>query len=395
MLDNMSVKLPGGNENADEREKLRVRLLDVTGEPGDTENEGLGESFRLADIRASFFLWQGGNQFEGPSTTIRSEPGAKEELDYDAQYFHNLKRGDYEKLIAEGEKVVAGGQEEGARVETLKNILAITKDVTPKQPDWNKFMEWSPIDWVEITSRAEVERLAKNAKLARPHILKYTYFKMEQNQMGSGKKYSDLIEVMGSGGQYKYMDADGESSADLGTLVQKKGTWAYISYTASKDPSYTPKSTKAPVEAKLIDVLNRLQPEVGLTDTGKEYVITTPHDKLVLGNKVGTFQVKGYIGDIPYRRGDKEGEWVVAKGLGNKKLKEEAQAQAQAPKRSLYQYCVEKRMPVTTWLPRDLYRSVQDNPFEFSLPLSLPTHVGLPFFGVIPLPGMEQEKLNS
>jgi hypothetical protein len=274
---------------------LRDRL--VSNESGDNQVAGI----KLADIRESFFLWQGGNQFEGPNTTIRSEPGEEEDIDYDAEYFHNLKEGDYEKLIAAAETFVRGGQEESARVETLKKILAITKDVTPKKP--------ALTNWTEVTSLDEAERLAASEKFDRSHILKYTYLKVPIGEMGAGKKYADIKPV--SGGEFEY--SDGASSIKAPVLV--RGMYGYVSYTASSNVRpVTPPSVQ---QSALLDVLKSLSPPIGETD--KAHVITATHPGIAETGPKG-FKLKGYSDNIPWTKGTGEGEFLIAKPMAARKM---------------------------------------------------------------------------
>ena len=156
-------------------------------------------------------------------------------------------------------------------------------------------------------------------------------------------------------------------------------------------------------------MLDELEPKPKQTSDG--YTVTIPHEKITVGAK--TFQVKGYKGDIPIKS-KTASELVVLKQLAaNKKLDElPDKAEAPTPKRSLFQYCVDMGLPVSTWLPKELYESLQpkapekekapeqeksQKPQERDTGLpglpGLPSVVGVPIFGLVPL--AEQEKVNG
>jgi|GEM_PF-6626855 len=146
----------------------------------------------LNNLRNAFYEWQGGNQFMGPSTDLREEPGSKDEIDFDAQWITAMNAADFEKLTGVKQskhKAVSkpsgtdldksgtnglglqlidalnGKKEDSVPTKTeassiktiLEGILDLTRDVTPMAFDASK--------WKEIDSHKEFENLEKDEPL--------------------------------------------------------------------------------------------------------------------------------------------------------------------------------------------------------------------------------------
>ncbi|MDQ0875753.1 hypothetical protein QFZ77_004412 [Paenibacillus sp. V4I3] len=316
MLDNLKVVV---EDSDDKREEYRQILLD--------KSRGHNEevyNIRLGDVRKSFFEWQGGNQYMGPNTSIRAEPTSnKDDIDFDGEYFGNLTNDKFKKLTELGGKLDQDSEKDNIE-KNLKAILDITKNEVPNVFDASK--------WTEIGSLATLTELSKNLELKRDHILKYSFFKLGMDEIGLGKKYSDITN---SSGEYKYKGLPME--------LQAKGTSGYIP--VAKAQTIVPKEESSKT---LLSLLGDLK--VPVTTDGAKYVIPVDDDiiKLVAGKK---FKVKGYEDSIPYMKAEGEGAQLeAAKGLVDKKLMKVVKELD-----SLYTYCEKSGTATSSYLPKELY----------------------------------------
>lgn len=328
MLDNLKVAI---DDSVEARANLRARLV------GDEDDNTTIAGVKFGDIRESFFLWQGGNQFQGPNTTIRPEPSErKDALDTDIQYMGSMSQQNFQSLTTRGANLGSLEGEE-AIAANLKAILDITKNVTPQDFDSAK--------WTEIGSKAEIERLAAHKGLDRAHLLKYAFFKVPIAQLGSEKTYDKITPV--SGGEFQY--------EGITIPVQVKGTWAYLPYLGSQDPTYSPTTE---TQATLSAVLTKLGVEPEKSDGSYKLSVTADGPiKTVEGKK---FTVGTYPDQIPYTAFNKVSEnagsiLVAGKLFENRKIKTVALAEGKLP---LFTYLTQKAAPTSTFLPKALYETL-------------------------------------
>ncbi|WP_078533059.1 MULTISPECIES: DUF4157 domain-containing protein [unclassified Streptomyces] len=223
MLVNLKVEVRPESENTDAyRARLRTRLADKN-----VPNTESVHGISFQDIRYSFFEWQAGNQFVGPNTSIRAEPSENgDDIDTDGQFFSPLGKNEFKSLISLGAKLKEPGLKNPQRVETLKKMLALTKNV--------EVSDFKPSEWTEVDAGMTVDELAADAKLSRAHITKYTYFKLLASDVRDGK-YHDF-EQAPSGGGFRYY---GQTVLN----VQARGNFVYIPYMTRETPP--PKEGKA------------------------------------------------------------------------------------------------------------------------------------------------------
>ncbi|MFJ4870686.1 DUF4157 domain-containing protein [Streptomyces sp. NPDC088757] len=240
MLKNLKVTVPAGEDGRAFRKRLRRRLVDPTTPDDATESEIL-----LREIRASFYEWQGGNQFVGPNTSIRAEPSdAKDDIDYDGRFLSPLGEKDFneltslgeqlkdpakrpirkppeqrEKILEERKKETPKERSEREREETaeiLKKILAITRNA--------EVADFDPAKWSEVETAQDVDRLAEDTKLNRAHISGYTFFKFAEADLKAGR--------------HRYFAADGRTYTFHGVPVtgaQERGGYVYVPYLGARD----------------------------------------------------------------------------------------------------------------------------------------------------------------
>ncbi|MFJ8311090.1 MULTISPECIES: DUF4157 domain-containing protein [unclassified Streptomyces] len=229
MLANLKVLVPDSENTLQYRKTLRKKLADTTIPNNETER---GISF--ADIRHSFFEWQAGNQFVGPNTSIRAEPTANgDDIDTDGKYFSSLNTKDFGTLTTLGARLKEDGIQNDATVDTLKKILALTKNA--------KVADFDPSEWTEVDNRMTVDKLAKDAGLNRDHITAYTYFKFSARDVRE-RKHRDFLPAP-TGGGYEYY------GKPL-TGVQTRGDFVYVPYTTEE--TAPPKNVKGARERKTL-----------------------------------------------------------------------------------------------------------------------------------------------
>lgn len=229
MLKNLKVTFPSGREGERFRKELRQRLRDKNVPHTETVSE-----ISFKDIRRSFFEWQAGNQFIGPSTSIRAEPSeAKDDIDYDGKYFASMGRKKFDQLTGLGDQLktlknsgasaLADQQsetpeqrKERTRKETaatLMKIVALTRN--------EKVAAFDADMWTEVDSHEGVDRLAADEGLDRAHITGYTHFRFNASDIAE-KKHRYLTEAATGGG----FEFNGKPL----NKVQRRGAFVYIPY---------------------------------------------------------------------------------------------------------------------------------------------------------------------
>lgn len=317
MLENMKVVL---EDTPEARATLRARLV--------SDDQGEVNNIRLNDIRESFFEWQGGNQFQGPNTSIRAEPSSsKDAIDYDGQFFTPLSGEKFSELTERGRNLKTE-EDQDALVANLKAILDITRNVVPNVFDASK--------WTEVGSMETLIALSKlkTVEFSRAHILGYSFFKLSQSDIASAKY--DQIKAE-SGGAFSYAKLNIPS-------VQIKGTLAYISLETAQGLTPTTKEQK-----DLSKVLEALNIAVTPDDKGN-YAITVNDNITVTGKK---FTVKGYE-SMPIPLMAQVGSSITV----NKAMFDKKKMDTVTPGKSLYTYCLDNNIPTSSFLPTELYQKL-------------------------------------
>ncbi len=343
----------------------------------------------LNDLRRSFYEWQGGNQFMGPNTDFREEPGSKDEIDFDAQWITNMSAENFEKLTglkqSKHKKIatpdtsktldVEKNKEEGKGLglllidilkgkaenntpslddatkikDILNEILKVTKDVKPEV--------FAESKWKEVDDINEFEKLESNQTLEGSEsrtwgregsgVTEHAFFAFETSELNS------LPEIANSsGGSSKAAYA--YSGTDIpGSKVKsgKKGSFIYLPIKESKNIYATPVIE----EKTALDVLF----EIGvISDKSSNSIqIDDSSDKLtfIAAGKGGNrkFNIKGYS-DANIFVGNKTGTLNIPnKMLAGKKVTLKSSAPVGD---SLYEYCKKKtEIKVSTYMPQDLY----------------------------------------
>jgi hypothetical protein len=294
------------------------------------DDMGIVNNTRLADVRQSFFEWQGGNQFLGPNTSIRTEPSpSKDEMDTDARF---LGVANYDELEARGKELYAllGSQEttDQALFTKLQEILTVTRDTRPGAFDVNQ--------WHEITSPAEVEQLASSNILGRDHLTGYAFLKFAVADLSA--KYPAIVPTNSGQSEFKY-----------GTVpkipAHAKGVHGYIQYEDAKTTVPTAKQTTS---------VREVLTENGVTvaeGSGGSVTATLPQE-LVAFAKGSTLRLNGYTGLVNFT-GRNQDVFTLPQAELDKTLS------FNAPGVSLYDYAVGAGMPASSFLPKRLYELLQ------------------------------------
>ncbi|MGR4882468.1 DUF4157 domain-containing protein [Streptomyces sp. LARHCF249] len=189
------------------------------------------------EARLAFFEWQGGNQFLGPNTSIRAEPGKnKDDIDTDGRYFvpptAPALRQQFDRLVALGgdlkQATRENGPDQGASVAAiLREVLPLTKNAVPAGFDLE--------NWTEITDPERVEELAEHQGLNRGHLKQYAFFKIASAEIEQVcpkilRKDGTFFEREGSGdSDFNWSTHDGEAKKPIHpSLLQVKGTFTYL-----------------------------------------------------------------------------------------------------------------------------------------------------------------------
>lgn len=320
MLDNLGCVLEEDTQEA--RASLRTKLA------GDDPDSDVVGGQTLGRMRSAFFEWQGGNQYQGPNTSIRAEPTSnKDDIDYDGQYFNGMEQEDFEKLTAIGE-LLPSLEDTEVIASKLIEMLTLTRD--------KPVASFDPGNWQEITDPSELATLASSGKLNRKHIESYAWFRFAMAEIGEGKKLSKLT---GGSGDYFY---DGQKVA-----LQVKGMDGYIKVADARTLL-----KKDIASVKLPDLLGQL--DVATRTEGQQVIIPSS-DKIKLNKGKKKFSVDGYPDvEIPAISIGDDGTVRAAKGMfENKKMETVTKGQ------SFYDYAVEKSVPTSTFLPKELYDSLK------------------------------------
>jgi hypothetical protein len=281
----------------------------------------------LGAMRSSFFEWQGGNQFQGPNTSIRAEPGTdKDGMDLDGSHFNGMDDDAFSALTAIGTALpgLTNSEEDQVKItKHLTDMLALTKDKPVEAFDAGK--------WTEVTDPAEVATLATNVVLKRAHIEDYAFLTAALTDLGVDQTYSKVLPV--GGGDYTYDNLPIKG-------FQTKGTQAYLPIGDAK--ALAPTSDVVTPLSELLTLLRAV-----MTEPDANNVLITPSATIrdVGKNK---FTVGDFPDQIPFRPED--GKFKANKKLiANKKLTVSSQGT------SLYDYAVGKGMGTSTYLPKALY----------------------------------------
>lgn len=316
MLANLKVEIPSHMNRDDFRTRFRAALVKTGG--GDTA-EFLGNN--LNEIRYAFYEWQGGNQFLGPSTSLRAEPtGSGEDTDYDGLSFSPLGGDRFTSLTALGDELKAANadQDKKKQAHLLREILSITVNATPRPFD--------AATWTEVTSVGEVDRLA--AALGRDHMRDYTYFMMRMDEIGQGR-YTGISQ---NEEKTKFLYF-GEPIHPL----EIKGSFIYIKLN----------TTQATVVTKEVVPLAKLLPNVRTKGADVEF------DGPVGGHFDNRgLTLDGYAESFPVEE-ISPGRYRMKKSIyQNRKL------EVDAPGMKLSDYCEQVGVPTSTFLPRVLVEAL-------------------------------------
>ncbi|MFD8690398.1 DUF4157 domain-containing protein [Streptomyces sp. NPDC059651] len=316
MLANLKVEIPPHMNRDDFRTRFRAALVKKGG--GDTA-EFLGNN--LNEIRYAFYEWQGGNQFLGPNTSLRAEPTASgEDTDYDGQSFSPLGDARFTQLTALGDELkaanAAGDKKRQARL--LRDILSITVNAAPRPFDAGA--------WTEVTSVAEVDRLA--GALGRDHMRDYTYFMMRMDDIENGR-YTGISQNEEKTKFFYY----GEPIHPM----EIKGSFIYVKLNTAQETVVTKEKVS----------LTELLP-------GAQLVAGTMEFGLPAGGRVnnGSLTLPGYAGSVPVEE-VAPGRYRVSQNIyRNRKLDTDAAGMR------LADFCVEVGVPTSTFLPRVLVEAL-------------------------------------
>ncbi|MFI6862024.1 DUF4157 domain-containing protein [Streptomyces sp. NPDC050421] len=309
MLEELRAKIPPHMNGDDFRTRFRAALVKTGGGP---TAEFLGNN--LNEARYAFYEWQGGNQFLGPNTSLRAEPtGSGEDTDYDGLSFSPLGGDRFTNLTALGDELKAANaaQDKKKQARLLRDILSITVNAAPRPFDASA--------WTEVTSLAEVDRLA--GALGRGHMRDYTYFMMRKDDIGKGR-YTGITQ-----------DEEGTKFSYFGELIQPvevKGSFIYIKLN----------TTQATVVTK------ETVPLVGLLPNAQFKGADVEFDHPAGGHfNNGNLTIDGYTESIPVDE-ISPGRYRMKKNIyQNRKM------EIDAPGMKMFDYCMEVGVPTSTFLP--------------------------------------------
>lgn len=317
MLENLKVEIPSHLNRDDFRTRLRAKLVQTGG--GDTAHF-LGNN--LNELRYAFYEWQGGNQFLGPSTSLRAEPTSSgEDTDYDGLSFSPLGGARFTNLTALGDELKAANEAQDTKKQArlLREILNITVNATP--------YPFNASAWTEVTSVDEVDRLA--GALGRGHMRDYTYFMMEMDAIQRGR-YTGITQ-----------NAERTKFSYFGepiNPVEIKGSYLYIKLSS-------PQATLVP---KDVAPLTTLLPDVDAKGADVEFALPA-------GGRFhnGNLSLSGYADSVPVEE-IAPGRYRMKKNIyQNRKL------ELDAPGMKMFDYCREVGVPTSTFLPRVLVEALR------------------------------------
>ncbi|MFI6650822.1 DUF4157 domain-containing protein [Streptomyces sp. NPDC050529] len=316
MLANLKVEIPPHMNRDDFRTRFRAALVKKGG--GDTA-DFLGNN--LNEIRYAFYEWQGGNQFLGPNTSIRAEPtGSGEDTDYDGLSFSPLGDARFTNLTALGDELKAANaaNDKKKQARLLREILSITVNAAPRPFDASA--------WTEVTSVAEVDRLAGD--LGRAHMRDYTYFMMRMDDIGRGR-YTGISQ-----------NEEKTKFFYFGEPIQPmeiKGSFLYVKLNTAQETVVTKEKVS----------LAELLPGAQLLAGNMEF-------DLPAGGHVnnGALSLAGYAGSVPVEQISPTRFRVSQNIYRNRKLDTDATGM------KLSDFCVEVGVPTSTFLPRVLVEAL-------------------------------------
>lgn len=337
MLENVKVKVP---DDADEQyfKNIRARLVDM-----DDKNEVQG--VKIDDIRHSFFEWQRGNQYAGPNTSIRTEPTSeKSDMDFDGQYFsdnfqalNKAGKGLYSDLDAR--KKLKEDDRSGldknrdAIYERLKTILDVTVN---KSND-----DFDPAQWHEIGTLSELNALAANKNLNRPHLLNYAFFKIPTTDT---HMHSTQVEA-----KYDQLRATnaGNSEFSFGSIKQISSQAKFPNIFIPIEDSKNQIPTQD-VQKSFRTILDELK--IPLTPNDDKFQAVIPKKMGFSNNQM--LRLNGYTGQILHSGKNGDQFTFTASQLATNLT-------APVPAKSLYNYLKEKDAPTSSYLPKALYDKIK------------------------------------
>ncbi|WP_326771071.1 DUF4157 domain-containing protein (plasmid) [Streptomyces sp. NBC_01591] len=312
MLENLKVEIPPHMNRDDFKKRFRAALVKTGG--GDTA-EFQGNN--LNEIRYAFYEWQGGNQFLGPSTSLRAEPTKSgDDTDYDGRYFSPLENDRFTNLTTLGDELKAANaaKDKKKQARLLREILSITVNASPHPFDAGA--------WTEVTSMEEVDRLA--GALGRDHMRDYTYFMIRMDEIEKGR-YQGISQNKEKTKFFYY----GEPIHPM----EIKGSFIYIKLNTAQE-TVIPKE-----KVSLAGLLPNAR------ETGEDMEFDLPAYSRV-GN--GALTLDGYAGSIPVEEAP-TGRYRMKQHIyKNRKLETDAAGL------KLSDFCVEVGVPTSTFLPRVL-----------------------------------------
>ncbi|WP_398692556.1 DUF4157 domain-containing protein [Streptomyces atratus] len=316
MLANLKVEIPPHMNRDDFKKRFRAALIKTGG--GDTA-EFQGNN--LKEIRYAFYEWQGGNQFLGPNTSLRAEPTKSgDDTDYDGRHFSPLEDDRFTDLTSLGDELKAANaaKDKKRQARLLREILSITVNATPHPFDAGA--------WTEVTSVGEVDRLA--GALGRDHMRDYTYFMIRMDEIERGR-YQGISQNKEKTKFFYY----GEPIHPM----EIKGSYIYIKLNTAQE-TVVPKE-----KVSLAGLLPNAQ------ESGGDMEFDLPAFGRVDN---GALALDGYTGSIPVEAAS-TGRYRVKQHIyKNRKLDTDAAGM------KLSDFCVEVRVPTSTFLPRVLVEAL-------------------------------------
>ncbi|MEU1350491.1 DUF4157 domain-containing protein [Streptomyces sp. NPDC005795] len=316
MLANLKVQVPPHMNRDVFREGFRSALVKTGG--GDTAEY---QGNNLNEIRYAFYEWQGGNQFLGPSTSLRAEPTSSgEDTDYDGLSFSPLGAARFTSLTTLGDELKAANaaRDKKKQARLLREILSITVNATPHPFD--------AAAWTEVTSADEVDRLA--GALDRDHMRDYTYFMMRMDAIEQGR-YTGITHNPEKTKFFYF----GEPIHP----VEIKGSFLYIKRN-------TPQAT---LVAKEVVPLSQLLPAVRTSGADVEF------EHPAGGHYAnGGLTLDGYTESVPVE------EIAPGRYRMKKNIHQNRKLEVNAPGMKMSDYCMQVGVPTSTFLPRVLVEAL-------------------------------------
>lgn len=334
----------------------------------------------LDTLRNSFYEWQGGNQFMGPSTDLREEPGSKDEIDFDAQWITTMSPIDVEKLtglrhasyrktskpgdgdlnkgdsnglglqlidVLNGITTEIPSQDQAEKLKGILNdILAITRDVVPTAFD--------AALWKEITNVSEFENLESGEPLSAGKIKKWGRKKEGVTEHAFFRIISSAFKTMSQFTKTTSKDSntayDYQGTPIPGSKIKTTGDYQiYLPVKGSKEILPAPIIVEKTVRQALTEkgcVKNEVGDDIEVDDTNVNLVFVPA------GKSGRKFTLAGYK-DLTIFVGESKGTIKIKK----EQLEKSVKIVSPNPNtESLYDFC--KRNPnviLSTYMPKRLY----------------------------------------